>query len=383
MIMVLFVFCLNLAVFNDTAGAENLSCARCGKPITHNYIKSVDFSFHPQCFTCMLCGKPLKDAIVQDGKDMYHPDCHSKAKNLVCEVCGKPLAETWVDVDGKKYHSECYKKNIQIRCGICGKPIEGDYVRDNGVYHESCYKEHKLERCVVCSRPLDGRHIVDAWGNKAHERHGSEDSLQCGSCGRIIAKKSSGGGSRYHDGRLICGICSRTAVHNLDHLKKVSDEIFSLFSSVGIMGIPRGIPVTLVDKDGLKKQSGVGYNESARGFTLSLSKRQNTKTLSRDHTIFILEGLPLLEFKGILAHEYLHVWLSENEIHPSAQATEGFCNLGIMLVNTNDSSALARVLQTELENNPDPIYGKGYRAIKKKLDQKGWEGLIRSFRSSR
>lgn len=383
LVMTLCLIGLDLTAFTEMAQAKNLTCARCGKTVTQTYIKAENLVFHPQCLICSLCGKAIKGPFSLDNKDLYHPSCYAKAKGLVCSFCGKTLGSKWVEADGKKYHADCYKNKVQLHCDICGKPIVGKYIRDDGIFHEDCYKAARLPSCVVCSKPIEGRHVVDYWGNNAHPEHHGKEVQLCGSCGRIISEKSSEGGFRYDDGRLICGICRRTAVTNLNNMEQMKNEVLSLLSTVGLRGIPLSVPVVLVDKGGLKRQSGPGYSDSSRGFTRSLDRQINGQTQSRDHTIFILNGLPSLEFKGILAHELLHVWLSEHDAHLSTQNTEGFCNLGMMLVNQSDSSDFAKALQQQLETNSDPVYGKGYRTMKKKLDAIGWTALIQRTQSSR
>ena len=57
-------------------------------------------------------------------------------------------------------------------------------------------------------------------------------------------------------------------------------------------------------------------------------------------------------------------------------ATEGFCNIGSRLVYQNDPSPLAKILLDNLEKDPDPIYGDGYRLMLNKLKQIGWENLL-------
>lgn len=375
--------CLVLGVFliltSCMAWSGTLICTRCGKPIIHEYISSGQRYFHPACMACEFCGKPIRGKFTLNGKDLYHPDCHIKAKNLVCDYCSKPLDHNWMESNGKTYHPDCFKQHVQLRCGICGKPIEGNYIRDKGVFHERCYKEIKLDRCAICSLPIEGRHLVDTWGNKAHIEHQGHSVEICGSCGRIMDPKVSKGAFHHKDGRNICGICLETAVNNLKSIDRVTSSVLALFSTVGIDGLPTPIPVSLVDLTQLKLKSGNRFNNSARGFTLSTVKTQNDAPPVIDHSIYILNGLPLTEFKAVLAHELLHVWLIENDIDLPAREMEGFCNLGAMLVDQSEKSAFAQVLLSQLETNPDPVYGAGYRIMKKKLDRFGWEGLIRKL----
>ena len=297
-------------------------------------------------------------------------------KGHVCAVCGKAIDGQWVLADGQQYHTTCFKEKIELRCTVCGKPINGVYAKDNqGVYHESCFKNTRLERCVICNQPIEGDHLVDSWGQSSHHSHQGKQVMLCDSCGRIISPASKSG-FRYKDGRVICGICNATAVTHVKIIKPILVELSKMLSSVGIGPVSPQIPVTLVDRMTLIRESRGNDKENTRGFTKSIIRIENGKTLSFQHRIFILHGLPMTEFKGVLAHEMIHVWLNENRMKMSAQETEGFCNLGIFLVNEKERSDFARVLQDQMEQNGDAIYGEGYRIMKFRLDSMGWPRLI-------
>jgi hypothetical protein len=199
--------------------------------------------------------------------------------------------------------------------------------------------------------------------------------MLCDSCGRIISPASKSG-FRYKDGRVICGICNATAVTHVKNIKPILVELSRMLGSVGIGPVSPQVPVTLVDRNTLIRESRGNDKENTRGFTKSIIRIENGKTVSFQHRIFILHGLPMTEFKGVLAHEMIHVWLNENKVKMTAQLTEGFCNLGIYLVNEKERSDFARVLQDQMEQNPDAIYGDGYRIMKARLDSIGWPKLI-------
>ncbi len=300
----------------------------------------------------------------------------SGGQGHVCAVCGQALDGRWVVADGKKYHPGCFKDKIELRCAVCGKPINGVYAKDKqGVYHESCFREARLEKCIICRLPIDGDHVVDAWGQSAHPVHQGQKVMMCDSCGRIISPESRNG-FRYKDGRLICGICKKTEVTKGTDVSSLMAELSKMLGSVGIGPVSSRIPVTLVDRTTLIRESRGNDKENTRGFTKSIARIENGKTVSFQHRIYILNGLPLTEFKGVLAHEMIHVWLNESRVKMSAKETEGFCNLGIYLVNEKERSDFARVLQNQLEQDEDPVYGDGYRMMKEKLDAMGWPGLV-------
>lgn len=305
-----------------------------------------------------------------------------KAENKrLCGVCGKPVGESWVMADGKPYHPACFKSNIELRCKVCGKPINGVYAKDSqGVYHETCYKNTRLERCMVCNLPIEGDHLVDAWGQSAHHEHQGKPVMLCDSCGRILCAASENG-FRYKDGRVICGLCNKTAVNSAVGIPAMVKDLAKLLGSVGITA-PSIIPVTLVDRKTLIRESRGSDKENTRGFTKTVVRLETGKAMTFSHRIFILHGLPRTEFKGVLAHEMIHVWLNENRVKMTPRETEGFCNLGIHLVNQHERSDFSRVLQNQLEQDDDAVYGEGYRIMKAKLDAMGWEKLVEWVRGN-
>ena len=312
----------------------------------------------------------------------FHYTCFAASrgpgdKEQICAVCNSKIEGPWVLADGKTYHPACFKDKIELRCAICAKPINGVYARDaQGVYHETCFKNTRLARCAICSGSIEGRHVVDVWGQAAHTKHQGKETLICDSCGRIISPASRNG-FRYSDKRIICGICKASAVTKNATVKKIMNDVSDMLYAVGIGPVSPDIPVSLVDRDTLLKKSHGNDKENTRGFTRSLTRIAGGKTLSFHHRIFILDGLPQVEFKGVLAHEMIHVWLNENKVKMKDWETEGFCNLGIMIVNDGEEgSKFARFLQNQLEQDRDRVYGEGYRLMKNKLDALGWDQLI-------
>ena len=78
-----------------------------------------------------------------------------------------------------------------------------------------------------------------------------------------------------------------------------------------------------------------------------------------------------IEFAGTLAHEMLHAWQVQNDIYMDSMRTEGFCNLGSWLMLQTINHPLARHLEEQLFENPDPIYGNGFRMMYKAFQKHG------------
>lgn len=358
----------------------DMKCERCGKKITGGYLKVDGYVFHPECFTCSKCGKVIGDSFQKSRGKYFHMDCYKEHVGLVCDKCGKVLYDKYVRHNGKRYHVHCH----DLRCGICGKPLPEYYLQDGeGNYHESCFKNSKAPRCGVCDSPLMGKYLKDVWGNMAHEYHGAIKTESCEYCGRLMSESISNGAYRYGDGRLICGICKLTAVNDNRRLTPSRRRVLQLLASPpqSFQGIPDGIPIRLVDKFTLNRMTNFGFGDHGLAFTRCDITLKNKRREKLDYHIYVLTGLPQLQFEAVLGHEFMHVWLNEKDIHNrlSNKDMEGFCNLACALVYEKDNSPFGRIKLKQMQDNPDRWYGKGYRNMKRRLQRLGWRRLKASL----
>ncbi len=233
--------------------------------------------------------------------------------------------------------------------------------------------QHKLN-CIICNKNIQGFYIYDEWGNNAHKAH---QINYCFSCQRIIANKSTSGGVQHPDGRTLCNKCYRVAVKRDHQINQVYSEIIELFKKAGINNISLNIPIKLIDRVEIEKLSGSIYTEGmARRSSYNYAYSPQTVSWS----IYILSYLPRIQFKGVLAHELLHIWLAEQNIKLGTYE-EAFCNIGSTLVyNTNRKDALAYYLNERMKTDNDPAYGVRFMELKSKLKQLGWRRFIKKIK---
>ena len=201
----------------------------------------------------------------------------------------------------------------------------------------------------------------------------------CSSCSRVISDKITNGGIELSDGRKICGICSDEKVSSRYDIEEARRYVLSLLEAHGFGRFPKDISISLKDLDELADLR-AGMNSEIRGFThytyaydpYTSSILKETKTF----TIYILEFLPLIEFRSVLAHEYLHVWLHMNDLEYKSPITEGFCNLAAAMVYENSESEFSAVGLMKMQQNKDPDYGVGYRNMKSCLEHYGWSEFL-------
>ena len=223
--------------------------------------------------------------------------------------------------------------------------------------------------CDICNEVILSEYYIDAWGNKFHSAH-KEKGAFCNTCSRIISKGLTGGGFKFNDGRHMCKLCSASMI-NSEHLKIESiNNVMSILKEIDISIDDQFLSINLVDRESLQNAT----------FSISSHSKKTIKgyTYYNNHkyVINILWGLNRLEFEAILAHELLHVWVDYNNIKLNKSKLEGFCNLGSTLVYDSYDLELSRVLKKSIEDNPDPVYGKGYKYMNSLLEIYGWDKLI-------
>ena len=241
--------------------------------------------------------------------------------------------------------------------------IYGTYLEYEGSnIHTECFI------CDVCKLPIEGNYLKDEWGNKMHEHHNNSEKIFCDSCGKILTNNK----IRYDDERYVCSKCHEISIDSSEKAIKGLKNVINLLKEKGIKYNNPAIRVFLTSQNYINTNSdhiGVG---KLRG----LCKTQIIGN-SLNHKIYILNGLPEIEYNGVLAHELLHAWMFENSIALSNDKCEGFCNLGSALVYKRSNTKLGNILFNNLENDKDPIYGNGFREMKRVLENKGWEFLIK------
>jgi hypothetical protein len=234
-------------------------------------------------------------------------------------------------------------------------------------------------KCAVCLKPIQGTYIIDPWKQAAHVHHKGVRTLQCASCQRILSTKTSGGGFTYSDGRHICGLCKKSAIVSTIELQRSKNRALQMLKQEGLKGIPPAVPVKLANQGFLNQQ--LLHAGNTKGFTQSQKRFRNGKIVSQTHVIYILAGLPRVEFESVLAHELMHVWLNEHGIQMPAPLTEGFCNLGAALVCRTYNDDLGKFLLQNMKDNPNIIYGNGFRKMLGHLKRYGWKQLLKKIKA--
>lgn len=210
-------------------------------------------------------------------------------------------------------------------------------------------------KCTICNTEIKGRYWVDAWQQPICDCHKVE---YCYSCDRFVKPTD----LHLADGRCLCPVCQPSAVFLPQHIEWVEKRVRPILARHGITGIPQ-VPIQLVTPEEMAVLNRSGQiNLFRQGLTATV---QTTGWFSSksEHTVYIFTQLPRIQFAGVLAHELLHVWQHEKHIQLPSDLTEGFCNVGSFATYESIGNDLSRHLIRKMEENPDPVYGDGFRKV--------------------
>ena len=158
-------------------------------------------------------------------------------------------------------------------------------------------------------------------------------------------------------------------------------SVTAQLKAVGIIDVPKNIPITLVDLQILNEKAGHLSHVKLKGFTHFADKSYSKLQIDNPYHIYILSGLPQLEFEAVLAHEFLHIWLEINSINLDIITAEGFCNLGSSLIYENDGTQFSQIHLKAMVNNADEAYGKSFIIFQREMEENGWKALIQKIKS--
>jgi hypothetical protein len=291
----------------------------------------------------------------------------------VCARCGQWITGYYVQALGRNWHPGCF------RCAACGRPIEGQFVEHSGtVYHPHCHQESFGLRCAVCGEYIEGQYIQTFWGESYCARHRTQYP-ECYVCQRPVCHRLTDGGKKYQDGRVVCMLCRREAVDDQEQARRVMRQVQVRMTRYDLDTRRISIPLEMVPLTRLTAKGVSGPMARLQGQTIKQTHLLDGEEYKRTiETLYVLGGLPPVYLENVLAHELGHVWLFMQHVDDLPEdLEEGLCNLFAYLLHQEQTSPEARHCIHLLEENPDPIYGDGFRRARAIYEQRGLPALLR------
>lgn len=205
------------------------------------------------------------------------------------------------------------------------------------------------DSCPVCRQAMTAQRGVALTGEQFCDRHLGE--TPCALC----AMPADAPG-------LAVPLCRRCAATSIRNQADVGRELPSVKHQLAALGIRTVSPVRvqLASPEVLRGIAG----DHALGATVS----RGTNVVD----LFVLKDLPLLKFGTVVAHEVMHTYMTQNGFGqvPSLVA-EGLCQLLAYAWIIRQDGMLAAAERRRIEDNPDPIYGEGFRQAHEAVKRAG------------
>lgn len=323
--------------------------------------------------TCEECGEPIEKEYIEALGNNYHP------KHFLCGICGEIIEDKFVEFEGKPCHKKCYEKNLTPRCNWCGEIIEGEGIKSvDGTYHTKCYKEILGVKCDICGETIAGSYLTDFWGTNFCETH-RDEYPQCPYCSTLISPGLDKEKVEYEDGRTVCKSCDQKAVKSHSEGIKLAEKVMKILNEYGIEVSLNEIEIDFNSKEQLEESSKAG----GRGFT----KVEKGRDMSDGGNvrIIVLENLPSFEFKRVIAHELMHVWINNNVSgkvnEDNKKFVEGSCEFASYLVIKKEDSKYGDLQVELLHLNRELAYKYGFEEVKNFVDENDIESWLEKLKS--
>ncbi|TDZ12832.1 Rho-type GTPase-activating protein 1 [Colletotrichum spinosum] len=140
-----------------SASGQQRICKKCGEPLTGQFVRALDGTFHLDCFKCRDCGQivaskffPVDD---ENGEGQY-PLCETdyfRRLGLLCFQCGGALRGSYITALDRKYHVD------HFTCSLCPTIFgaqDSYYEHDGNVYCHYHYSTQFAQRCNGCQTAI-------------------------------------------------------------------------------------------------------------------------------------------------------------------------------------------------------------------------------------
>jgi hypothetical protein len=294
----------------------------------------------------------------------------------VCKGCGQPIWGNYLTALDACWHPEHFV------CAACGRPISGAQFRQHQdlPYHIGCYNNTIAPRCAYCGRPLVKEYLIDHWGTRYCKEHQNQFP-RCAYCRRMVPPQEQEANAED----VRCAVCRSSAIESADDARPIFKKLIQWVSGQGLRY--NNLPLSLE----LCGHAKLAYYLNERGQSHSLGATMS-KTYSLDGRVVrsevtgvaVLLGLPSILFQGVTIHELGHVWLIVHGIQDlPSWAEEGFCELLSYRYYNELNTPESHYHATNIERNPDPTYGEGFRRIRASADAMGFARFVEVLQTTK
>ena len=302
----------------------------------------------------------------------------------ICKSCSQPILGNHLNALNVDWHPE------HFCCAFCHEPIteEHFFVYKAAPYHSSCYENNLAPRCTICHKALTGKHQRNEWGDHFCSDHAKE-LAPCSYCGRLVPDATKRLRRRAVED-ISCATCAATAIENIDQARLQLPQLIEWVETQGVYFRHKTFRIEVLDRAAFSTRE--GGRRDPLGLTTSTRYLRNKHIdHARVESVAILQGLPLTLFAGVCVHELGHVWLVQhNIVNLPLMDEEGFCELlayryysetppAVAPDEPANSPNAAHFYARRIAENPNPVYGDGFRKVQRLADRVGFAQIIKAL----
>ncbi|OTB08858.1 hypothetical protein M426DRAFT_163027 [Hypoxylon sp. CI-4A] len=140
-----------------TASGQLRVCAKCGEPLTGQFVRALEGTYHLDCFKCRDCGQIVASKFFPaDDEETggQYPLCETdyfRRLGLLCHQCGGALRGSYITALDRKYHVD------HFTCSLCSTVFgaqDSYYEHDGNVYCHYHYSTQFAQRCNGCQTAI-------------------------------------------------------------------------------------------------------------------------------------------------------------------------------------------------------------------------------------
>lgn len=210
------------------------------------------------------------------------------------------------------------------------------------------------DSCPICHQPMTARRGVAVTGEQFCDRHlGQASCILCAMPANAPDLAVA-----------VCRRCATTSIRTQDDVKRELPAVKRQLADLGI----RTVKPVWVELSAPEVLNSIA-NEHALGVTVS----QGSNVIR----LLVLRDLPFLKFGTTVVHEVMHTYMAQNgfgELPPLV--AEGLCQLLAYAWIRRRDGMLAAAVRRQIEENPDPIYGTGFRQARDAVRRVGLERTL-------
>ncbi|KAI0383842.1 RhoGAP-domain-containing protein [Hypomontagnella monticulosa] len=140
-----------------SASGQLRVCAKCGEPLTGQFVRALEGTYHLDCFKCRDCGQIVASKFFPaDDEETggQYPLCETdyfRRLGLLCFQCGGALRGSYITALDRKYHVD------HFTCSLCSTVFgaqDSYYEHDGNVYCHYHYSTQFAQRCNGCQTAI-------------------------------------------------------------------------------------------------------------------------------------------------------------------------------------------------------------------------------------